>query len=252
MLARGFLNDVRGRARTTDKAYSGTAGRVLRTSALALVLCAWFAASAFAAQTATYSATETIPVPPASDYAGSGGGDGWDVALSSKQVFNVFHHSPQLTVACHLQSDASSCWGPDTITDGNEHSFSTSGHPGLYLDQNAGKLYVYATRSDATGGVVCIDTTAGASTSDPFCGFTALTGLGEAPYNGFSGLTAPMLVGSHWYSFNYVGGVAVNVAGADATGTKDQLLCFDVKSDGPCSGQPYSMNIGVGNVGSHS
>src|SRR5437879_2958996 len=29
----------------------------------------------------TYSATETIPVPPASTYAGSGGGDGWGVAL---------------------------------------------------------------------------------------------------------------------------------------------------------------------------
>ncbi len=45
-----------------------------------------------AAATTTYSATETIPVPPASNYAGSGGGDGWAVALSTGDVYNVFHH----------------------------------------------------------------------------------------------------------------------------------------------------------------
>ena len=55
---------------------------------------------------ATYTATDTIPVPPASNYAGSGGGDGWAVALSSTSVYNVFHHQGTLQVACHLQSDA--------------------------------------------------------------------------------------------------------------------------------------------------
>lgn len=265
MLARGFHHSVRGYARNTDNPYSRAArrrrglrpplvrpARVLPAFALALLLCAGFAGSALA-ETATYSATETIPVPPASNYAGSGGGDGWAVALSPTQVFNVFHHNGSLTVACHLQSDASPCWSPETIKDADGNGFSTSGHPGLYLDQNTGKLYVYATRtSDSTGGVVCIDTTAGGSTSDPFCGFTALTPVGDAPLNGYSGLTAPMLVGSHWYSFNYVGGIAVNVAGASATGAKDQLLCFDVGTDAACSGQPFSINIGAGNVGSHS
>jgi Divergent InlB B-repeat domain len=251
MLAGGFCNDVRRHGRTIHVLHS-----VVRTSALALALCACFAASALA-ETATYSATETIPVPPASNYAGSGGGDGWAVALSPTQVFNVFHHNPSLTVACHLQSDASPCWSSatETITDTNGNGFSTSGQPGLYLDQNTGKLYVYATRtSDSTGGVVCIDTTQGGNTSDPFCGFTALTQPGEAPTNGggYSGLTAPMLVGSHWYSFNYVGGVAVNVADAAPTGARDELLCFDVQTDAACSHQPFSMNIGAGNVGAHS
>lgn len=49
--------------------------------------------SASAAGTVTYSATQTIPVPPASSYAGSGSGDGWAVALSSRAVYNVLHHS---------------------------------------------------------------------------------------------------------------------------------------------------------------
>jgi hypothetical protein len=58
----------------------------------------------------TYSATQTIPVPPASTYAGSGGGDGWAVALTPSAVYNVFHHDYSLQVACHFQSDASPCW----------------------------------------------------------------------------------------------------------------------------------------------
>src|SRR5690242_4409063 len=62
-----------------------------------------------AASTTTYTGTQTIPVPPESSYSGSAGGDGWAVALSSTEVFNVFHHDSSLVVACHLQSDASEC-----------------------------------------------------------------------------------------------------------------------------------------------
>ncbi|HEY5429678.1 MAG TPA: hypothetical protein VIK04_11220 [Solirubrobacteraceae bacterium] len=157
-------------------------------------------------QTSTYSATETIPVPPASDYAGSGGGDGWAVALSSTEVFNVFHHQAQMTIACHLQTDATPCWSPETITDGSGSNFATSGHPGLYLDQSTGKLYVYGTRvSDNTAGVVCIDTTQAPTNTDPFCGFTALSPVGAAtsPSSiGRSAIGGPGLVGSHFYAFN--------------------------------------------------
>jgi len=60
----------------------------------------------------TYSHEQTIPVPPASSYAGGGGGDGWAVAMTPTAVYNVFHHNSQLQVACHLQSDASACWAP--------------------------------------------------------------------------------------------------------------------------------------------
>ena len=87
-------------------------------------------------------------MPPASNFQGSAGGDGWGVALSSTQVFNVFHHDTQLRVACHNQTDASNCWSTEseTITDGSGNNFASSGQPGLYLDQTTGKLYVYATR----------------------------------------------------------------------------------------------------------
>lgn len=197
--------------------------------------------SADTVQTTTYTATETIPVPPSSNYEGSAGGDGWAVALSPTQVFNVFHHDGILQFACHLQSDASACYDPETIEDANGTDFDTSGQPGLYLDQSTGKLYVYATRSsDLTGGVVCIDTTKAATDPDPFCGFTALTAVGDASPP-TSGLSDPALVGSRWYAFNYVDG-------SGATGTRNRVLCFDVATFSPCAGQPYAVTIGVGDV----
>ena len=220
-------------------------------AALALAIAA--ASPARAAQTATYTATQTIPVPPASNFAGSSGGDGWAVALSSTAVYNVFHHSSELQVACHLQSDAPPCWGTGNdsklVTDGSGGDFATSGHPGLWLDQNTGKLYVYGTRtSDDTGGVVCIDTTQPASAPGNalFCGFTQLTGPGEAVGGSTSGVSAPALVGTRWYAFNFVNGDA---PGAGATGTENKLMCFDVTTFQACGGQPYALSLtGSGTV----
>ena len=64
----------------------------------------------------------------------------------------------------------------------------------MYLDQNTGKLYVYATRSvDGTAGVVCVDTTQAATNPNPFCGFTALTPVGDGPAGlGISGTSQPV------------------------------------------------------------
>jgi len=214
-------------------------------AAFASLLACWAMAASAQAEVATYSAIETIPVPPASNFAGSGGGDGWAVALSSTAVYNVFHHQGSLQVACHLQATAEPCFEPETITDGEGHGYSTSGHPGMYLDQHTGKLYVYATRtSDETAGVVCVDTNLAPTNPDPFCGFTALTGAGEAPIPGISAVSAPMLIGTHWYSFNFVNGTP--------SGAKDALMCFDVSTDTPCAGQPFAVSIGSGEVANGS
>src|SRR5215469_7928340 len=97
--------------------------------------------AAGAAPTVTYTNTQTFPVPPASSYAGSGGGDGWDLAFSATQVFNVFHHASSLTVACHEQADASPCYSPETITDPvSGAGFTVGGHAGLWMDPGTGKL----------------------------------------------------------------------------------------------------------------
>lgn len=154
------------------------------------------------ASAGVYTQVQTLPVPPASSFAASAGGDGWDVALSSTQVFNVFHHNSQLQVNCHDQVSAAQCWPIRNINDGASQ-FLTSGHPGLHLDQASGKLYIYATRSASNqGGVVCVDTAAAAANPNPFCGFTALTAAGESGSVGWGLLSAPMLVGSKLYAFN--------------------------------------------------
>jgi hypothetical protein len=226
----------------------GAASLLLSATVMICVLLALVGAASTASaaeeNTTTYTATETFPVPPASSFAGSGGGDGWAVALSKEQVYNVFHHSAVLTVACHKQSDASACYSPITVTDAKSNNFATSGHPGMFLDQKTGKLYVYATRSsDGTAGVVCFDTGLALKAENPFCGFTELTPVGQGPIDPseISGLSVPMLIGTHWYSFNFVTGV--NVSGAE-----NELLCFDVSTDAACKSQPFAVTIGEGNV----
>jgi GDSL-like Lipase/Acylhydrolase family len=206
-------------------------------SLLGLALTLSLLSGTASASAATYTATETIPVPPASTYQGSGGGDGWAVALSNTSVFNVFHHDSVLEVACHLQATAEPCWSPEVIIEPESgNGFASSGQPGLWLDQTTGRLYVYATRtSDNTGGVVCIATSEAATNPDPFCGFTPLTGIGEAPTDGsISAVSDPAVVGQRWYAFNYVNG-------QPAEGTKNKLLCFSLVSFTACSGQPYSL-----------
>ena len=181
------------------------------------------------------SATANVTLeikPPASSYAGSGGGDGWGVALTSSKVFNVFHHSSSLTIACHNQSDSTSCWDPVTVQDSDGNDFSTSGQPGLWIDQTSQRVYVFATRSsDLTGGVVCIDTLAVDGLGQRFCGFTPLTAVGAASLGqqGISGISAPAITGNRMYAFNFV-------SDAPFLGTQNSLMCFDLQTLAACSG----------------
>ncbi len=189
--------------------------------------------------TVVYKAQLNIPAPPASNFAGSAGGDGWALAMTPTAVYNVFHHQATLQVACHLQTDASPCWTtPKTITDGSGNNFSSAGQPGLWMDQSNGHLYVFATRaSDFTAGVVCIDTSQPASVADPFCGFTPLSAVGDAPNGGYSGISDPVVVGTHWYAFNQVA--------STQTGTKNTMLCFSLTTYSACPGQPYAVGLGT-------
>lgn len=213
---------------------------ILVTSALAVVGFSVSGASgAAAAVTATYSATITIPVPPASNFAAPAGGDGWDVALSSTRVYNAFHHLNSLSISCHVQTDSSDCWGgPKTITQADGTGFSTGGQPGLRLDNVTGHLYVFATRdSDSTAGVVCIDTNAPDATANPFCGFTPLSTVGASYFMNVSG---PMRVGTKSYAYLYGSGEAPN----SATGV-NQLLCFDTATAAACPSQPFAVDLGT-------
>lgn len=208
--------------------------------ALVLASLAAFAPGSASADEGTFSYTQTIPVAPASTYAGSGGGDGWALAMTPHAVYNVFHHSSQLTVACHLQSDASSCWSPKTITDGDGNQFRVSGQPSLELDQRSGHLYVFANRSsDSSAGVVCIDTTLPADASSIFCGYDRLTPAGSSDDS--SAVSMGVRIGSRWFALNYASGFP---AGA----SNNALLCYDLSTAAACAGQPFEVDLGGGTV----
>ncbi|HEX4979415.1 MAG TPA: hypothetical protein VFV35_05050 [Acidimicrobiales bacterium] len=211
-------------------------------AAVALLLVGVFVTTAGAvAEPVTYSATVTVPAPPASDFPGaSGGGDGWAVALSADRLYNVFHHDSATRLNCRKQADAAQCWSPKTITDDTGGNYRTSIAPGLFLAQDTGKLYVPVTRAaDNTAGVLCIDTSQpdDATGAEMFCGFTALSGVGDSPPDySQSGLSNPIQIGSRWYMVNEVSGTP--------TGTEDTMLCFDLSSFGPCEGQPFAIDLG--------
>jgi hypothetical protein len=195
------------------------------------------AAGANGSTIVSFSGTVTVSAPPASNFAGSAGGDGWAVAMTPTAVYNVFHHQSTVQVACHLQADATPCAGyPKTVTDGGDN-FAAASQPGLYMDQNTQKLYLYTTNTTTnTAGVLCIDTTS--SASNPDCGFTPLGAPGDANINltgGFGSTSDPVLVGTNWYSFDF--------QSATFSGTQDQLMCFNVASDSACASQPYAVAI---------
>ncbi len=208
------------------------------------------ASPAGAASTVTYQTSITQPGPLAGTFSQTTAGDGWAVALTSTQVFNVSHHQSTLIIACHNQDNASQCWptATKTVTDGTTN-FATSPGAGLYLDQSTGKLYTFVTDlTTSTAGVVCIDTTqpATATGAQLFCGFTPLSGVGDAPtyfgeYGTYSGITAPAQVGTDWYALNEA---PLTTVGAGTNGTENTLMCFSLATFSACPDQPFTVPLG--------
>ena len=230
---------------------NGPLTRLVAAGAVAVALVAVSTISGVAPRAAAAGAQVSYQVAGvqagslSSGFSTGSGADGWALAPSSTQLFNVSHHAATLIVACHNQSDASSCWnGTKTVTEGGK-DYATSVGAGLYLNQANGRLYVYAVEvSTQTAGVACIDTSlpASATGSQMGCGFTGLTGSNDAPIviGGptlvQSGLSAPVQVGNNWYAFNSV---------ANATGgAKNTLLCFDLVAVAPCASQPFAVPFG--------
>ncbi|MGC9671440.1 fibronectin type III domain-containing protein [Planosporangium sp. 12N6] len=155
------------------------------------------------------------------------------------RVFNAFHHnSTSYMVDCHNQSDGNHCdtvsgtspW-PKTVTGPSSEGFATPGHSTGWVDTSNGRFYGWAQRiTDNTGGVLCVDLTT--SASNPYCGFTALTGAGEAVQGFGSSIDGQAIVGQKMYALN---------ASGTTTGAGNKLLCFDQIAKSACAGQPYAI-----------
>ncbi len=85
--------------------------------------------------------------------------------------------------------------------------------------------------------MACVETNSTAT--DPFCGFTPLSGTGEAPLTGYSAIggatVSPHGTEQYFYAFNFADGAQ--------TGTKNKLMCFDLTKGSACPGQPYAIPV---------
>lgn len=218
-----------------------TAAAAALTVGASLAPASTATAPAPAGEPVIYQRDETIPVPPASTYSGSAGGDGWNVALSDTEVFNVFHHQSDVTVACHKQADATECYPPRTLTDGTGKHFGASGHSGAYYDPATKHVLVATVRDDGTGGVVCFDTQTAAAQANPFCGFTPLTAVGHSTTSSTPFISELLKVGNRLFAYHWVNGMG-------AVDDRNALLCYDLGTNAACAGQPFLPSLGGATV----
>ena len=80
------------------------------------------AGAATTSSTVTYSATETIPAPPSSNFHGSSGGDGWAVALTPTLLRPVYPGADLGPAEEHLRLFLIQYWGgPRTYSEQRGH-----------------------------------------------------------------------------------------------------------------------------------
>ncbi|MTA39785.1 MAG: LPXTG cell wall anchor domain-containing protein [Actinobacteria bacterium] len=197
-----------------------------------------------------YEQTVSAVVPQGS-FGGATGGDGWALAFTDTNVYNIFHHDV-LRIACRSKTTGVACSGngysnagTKLVSDGTSDLLVAMSPP-VHIDKIANRLYSMAVRTSSgtrgTTGVVEIDL---ASTSaNPFLAFYPLSRDGEGGCNldcstpwRVSTVSNTTKIGTKWYVYNYVAGVA-NTALPDS---RNKLLCFDFATKSACGGQPYDV-----------
>lgn len=223
-------------------AHGGTVWKALTATALTALL---FSAQTASADTipdgaaVTYSATEIIPPPPATSFAVTGGGDGWELKFYDGNVYNVYHHESPMKVDCHNTTTAATCTGyPKTIVNtGNSGQFASAPRPTLELDATTGHMRVWATDlTTSTAGVVTFDLDS--ANANPFTSFTPLSGVGEADTSfSASYISQGVRIDDKWYAYNSLR-FGTNVT---PSGTVGKIMCFDFSTGAACAGQPYAL-----------
>ncbi|MEI7746275.1 MAG: putative Ig domain-containing protein, partial [Actinomycetota bacterium] len=190
-------------------------------------------ASASAPAPAAYRTTILAPAP-SSTFTFSGGGDGWDLAFSKTQFFNIYHHSSNsLTLDCHLKIDGSTCAGfPKNIQDGTSAGFSTAGHPSIAYDSTRHVMYSFTMRGDGHVGVLCMDP----STTSSYCGFTD---YGTDGVSSTMSLSNGVVVGTNYYAYDYVN------PGYDSGTVGRKILCFNLSTADACTTPTYNVTVGA-------
>ena len=204
-------------------------------AALATILGAVLVIGSFSIAAATpvgsvidYEQTASAELPQSS-FAVSPGGDGWALAFTDTKVYNIWHRV-LLTIACRSKATGAACSGNGYSGTGTKvvsqtesgvtYRFQTAMGPSMYIDETTNRLFTVAVRgtvgsATGTSGVVEIDL---ASTSaNPFVAFYPLSRPDEgACYDNNCGLVGTQYatlsnatkIGTKWYVYNFVRGVA--------------------------------------------
>ena len=187
------------------------------------------AAGAISGYSQVYS-TETAAFIPSSTFSASTGGDGWGVAFYDNYVFNVYHHSSDTVLDCHLRTTGERC-GPSTVriedvdSAGTPYSYYSGPRSDLAVDALRGRLYEITAPTGGdnanTAGILCIDV---ASLPAQSCGFT--------PLSEFSGAS------DSWPYFSEITKTGTKLFGSVTGNVGTELLCYDLATDAACANSP--------------
>jgi len=171
-------------------------------------------------------------VSGAGSFAGSAGGDGWDIFYGYGRIFNIFHHdSIKLSVDCHVVATSQKCWSPGgTPGPYSLNGYTTGARSTGRVDTTTGRLWALVKRnSDSAMGFMCLDVTPTLTVPTPCSGVGAsgFVVLGSTGIGGYAGINDAYLYnGEFWTKSN------------DANSS---MLCLDVASATPCAGQPFPV-----------
>lgn len=152
----------------------------------------------------------------AASFSGSGGGDGYNVAIADNKVFNMYHHSSgEATVQCHTFTGDLCATSELTI-----EGYSTNHASSVYSDDTSGKVYGFVLE-DATShyGTLCFDFSVNPAVS---CGFDELESIGPDTEQDLN-----QDIGSSSQDGNLIWTI---------TGNGGELLCYNIATGALCAG----------------
>ena len=170
--------------------------------------------------------SETTSAIPSSAFAGSTGGDGWDVFFSDDKVFNIFHHQDTLVLDCHVIATSTLCTGGYPKSFAN---YTGNGHSSGWVDRTSGNIYaITVNTSTQRVGALCISVTS----SPVSCGFTTLSDTYAG--NNWTYTSEPAWVGRKLFALN---------------SANQQVVCFDAATTARCASSPLTLSDIVNQAG---
>jgi len=173
--------------------------------------------------------TEAEPITTGTDFASSGGGDGYNVAFGNGIVLNMYHHDTVSAKIVCKKLDGTDCATPLRTKTG----YMTNHASSLYFDKSTDRVYGFVYRSsDGHYGVLCQDYSDVAAVVDCPTEFTSLS-TGFSGYNGHQGIGSSSRDDDVLWSID---------------GYNAKLMCFDMDTTGgdECDGGNNGFDVGTG------